>query len=321
MKKILYMASLLALAFTSCDPMEDVYDELDDLKAPYTQDLEVTLSAEDYAEIGGDAAKYKSFSKYDKAADNLPEYFASKYGTLEVGSSILVTYDYYRGGLNYLYDYLDYLEELDEIDSYTLSTADYDSMGTGDNEPGKYNNFSGSTPPADYLPNFLLGKYPDAEDGDELAVTYKYYSGGVSDITEFWAFDGSVWAKTSKEAPEIPEDVTLHELTSDDYDSMGAPGKYNNFSGSDAPEDYLSTFLGIKFAYAAEGEKVAAIYKYYAGGGVTETRAKEYALTDGVWVEYQSTVLMTEQYILVKDGWVFDPTVISLWDLMIIKWL
>jgi len=310
MKKLLYIASFLALTFTACDPMEDTYDELDGLREPYTQDIELTLGAEDYAAIGGDAAKYKSFSKYDLAADNLPDYFADKYATLETGSSVMVTYAYYRGGLDYLYDYLDYLEELDAITAYTLSTADYDSMGTDSGEPGKYNNFSDDAPAADYLPDFLLGKYPDAADGDELAVTYKYYDGSVSEITEFWAFDGSVWAKTSKSAPEVPEDVTIYELESADYDSMGAPGKYNNFSGSDAPENYLPTFLGIKFAYAVEGEKVAVLYKYYAGGGVTETRAKEYTLTDGVWVEYQSTISMTEQYILTADGWVFDPTIV-----------
>jgi len=311
MKKILYMVSLLAVIFAGCDPMEDVYNDLDAKGGDKNiQELEYTLTDADYSAIGDNPAKYKSFSSYDPAADFLPAFLGEKYATLDENSVINVTYMYYQGSLTYLKDYLAYLEDLAAIESYTLSTADYDSMGTGSGEPGQYNNFSSSTPAADYLPDFLLTKYPDAVQGDEVAVTYKYYDGSVSEITEFWAFDGSVWAQSEKVAPEIPDGVTLYELEADDYDSMGTPGKYNNFSSSDAPENYLSTFLGEKFPYAAEGDKIATVYKYYAGGGVTETRAKEYTLTDGVWVEYASTVAKTDQYIRLASGWLFDPTVL-----------
>ncbi len=295
----------------SCDVNDEFYDELDKDKGfQLVENLEYTLTDDDYEDIGGDPKKYGSFSKYDAAADHLPEFLGDKYFTLDENSSVKVTYKFYQGSLGYLKDYLDYLEELSEITSHNLSTADYDSMGTNNNEPGQYNNFSGSTPPEDYLPDFLLGKYPDAIEGDEIAVTYKYYDGSVSEITGFWAFDGSIWAESEKVAPEIPEDVTLYELVSDDYDSMGAPGKYNNFSSSVAPEDYLATFLGIKFAYATEGEKIVTIYKYYAGGGVTETKAKEYTLTDGVWMEYSSTINKTDPYLKTANGWLFDPTVL-----------
>ncbi|MBI9056900.1 MAG: hypothetical protein JEZ01_03910 [Labilibaculum sp.] len=319
MKKILYMASIFALLFTSCDPMEDVYDEVDKANADELADQKFfsdktlitngyELTEADFAlSSNEDVAKYKNFSKYATAADNLADILTNKKLYGEAGIEYTVIYNFYRGSLSYLGDYLDFLEELAAIDSYTLSTADYDSMGTGNDEPGKYNNFSGSTPAEDYLPNFLLGKYPDAVDGDELAITYKFYDGSVSEITEFWAFDGSVWAESSKSAPEVPSDVEIYELVSADYDSMGAPGKYNNFSSSDAPESYLPNFLGQKFPYALEGDKIAPIYKYYDGG--VESRMKEYTLTDGVWVEYSSTIDASALVAFKDKAWVFVPPI------------
>jgi len=329
MKKILYMASFLALAFTSCDPMEDTYDELDKLREPYKQDIEFAIADEDYATIGELAlavaktedekkdaesiGKYKSFSKYVPAANYIPLFLESEYATLELNSSAKVTYKYYQGSLYYLRDYASYIDGIAEMDDYYLSTADYDSMGTGNDEPGKYNNFSSSVSTADYLPDFLLVKYPDAVEDDEQAISFKYYdSGSTTTITEVWAFDGSVWAE--KDAPELPEGVTLYELTSDDYDSMGAPGSHDNFSASDDPAVYLPKFMNIKFAYAAEGDKIATQYRFYKGKidgkHVTVTELREFTFDGTLWSEYESTIDVTGQYMNTKDGWVFDPTII-----------
>ncbi|MRT92174.1 hypothetical protein [Ancylomarina sp. 16SWW S1-10-2] len=307
MKKILYIVSLFALVFASCDPMEDIYKDVDALSNDNNiHSLEYTLTADDYSNIGGDPAKYESFSSSAPATDFLPDFLDGKYPTLDVTSSIKVTYDFYRGGLSYLYDYNDYLEELAAMDAYTLSDTDYDALGYG-----KYDNFDYNVKIPTVLADFLLNKYPDAVSGKELVVSYNYYNSGVTSvITQFWAFDGSVWAESDKVAPEVPGDVTVYELEDEDYDLMGAPGKYGNFSSSDAPENYLSTFFGVKFPYAAEGDKFLVLYKYYAGGGVTETRAKEYTLTDGVWGEYQSTIAKTDQYLKTANGWLFDPTIL-----------
>ncbi|WP_320020107.1 hypothetical protein [Labilibaculum manganireducens] len=303
----------------SCEVNNEFYDQLDKHDGfQFVIDTSYTLTSDDYDSMGkesGQPGKYNNFSEDIVATEFLPAFLNDKYPTLDVPSTIKVTYDYYRGGIDYLNDYLDYLEVLAAIDSYTLTTADYDSMGTAAGEPGKYNNFDATVKASDYLPDFLLAKYPAAADGDELAVTYKFYNGSTTSmVTEFWTFDGSVWAKSNKVAPSIPDDVELYELTSDDYDAMGTgssqPGQYNNFSSSIVPENYLSIFLGVKFPYASNGDKFALLYKYYAGGGVTETRAKEYTLTDGIWLEYQSTIAKTDQYVRSTAGWVFDPSVL-----------
>ncbi|MFA9371360.1 MAG: hypothetical protein ACERIH_06580 [Labilibaculum antarcticum] len=326
MKKLLYMASFLALVFTSCDPMEDAYEEVDEANAQAVADAKFfsdkvvletgyTLTDADYAlSTNTSVSNYMNFSSSVLASDYLPEILTNMKVYGEPGAEYTVTYNYYRGSLSYIWDYLDYLEVLAAIDSYTLNTADYDSMGTEYGEPGKYNNFEDAVKASDYLPDFLLVKYPSAADGDELAVTYKFYDGSsTSMVTEFWAFDGSVWAESDKAAPAIPGDVMIYELGDDDYDSMGTaynqPGKYNNFSSSIVPADYLANFLSFKFPFALEGNKVTPIYKYYAGDGVTETKAVEYSLIDGVWVAYQSTIEASSLFAYKDRTWLFVPPI------------
>ncbi|MBT8309965.1 MAG: hypothetical protein HKO72_01330, partial [Flavobacteriaceae bacterium] len=48
-------------------------------------------------------------------------------------------------------------------DVYYLSGSDYDSMGEESGQPGRFDNFSSSTPAADYLDTFLGIKYPFAQ--------------------------------------------------------------------------------------------------------------------------------------------------------------
>lgn len=305
---------------SACDPNDEFIDtlnaesEIADTEAAFylgktVLDSEYTLTDADYALSSDDGISgYSNFSSSATAADYLPEVLTNMMVYGETAVEYTVNYNYYRGSLSYIWDYLGYLEELDEIDSYELVDADYDSMSASDEEPASHNNFSWSTPAVDYLPDFLLGKYPDAVEGDELAVTYEYYDYGTSNVTEFWSFDGSVWAESDKTAPEVPSDVTVYELEDADYDSMGAPGNYNNFSGSDAPEDYLPSFLSIKFPYALEGSKVATVYKYYSSGS-TDSKMAEYTLTDGDWVVYQTTITSSSVVAFKDKVWVVIPPI------------
>ena len=302
MKKLIYLFAIAMLVF-GCKEYNDQFTGYDEVPIIQQKTLEYTLTDDDYDEIGGAPADYGNFSSSVPAADYLPDFLADKYPSLDVNSAVLVTYKYYRGGL----DYLDYLTN---AVSYELTTADYDSMGEESGQPGKYNNFDSSTPPEDYLPAFFTSKYPDAQSGDLVFVTYKFYSGGTSDISEYYEFDGSTWAAVEV---DLPEGVTSYTLSSDDYDSMGEnsdqPGKYNNFSSSISPDAYLPTFLSLKFPYAMEEDKVALVYKYYSSGS-TLNRATQYTKTTDGWEAYQSTITKTDQYLRTNSGWIFDPTVL-----------
>jgi hypothetical protein len=100
----------------------------------------------------------------------------------------------------------------------------------------------------------------------------------------------------------------VYILNSEDYNSMGAPGKYGNFSSSVPPDNYLSQFLSQKYPYAQEGEQIVVMYKYYSGG--THIRADEYTFTNQQWAKYNPIEMKTGQFINTGTKWVFDPTVI-----------
>lgn len=301
MKKLLYLFAIALVVF-GCEDYNDQFEGFDDNPIELIENIDYTLTDADYESMGGDPADYYNFSSSAPAADYVPAFLASKYPTLDVNSAVNVTYAFYLGGL----EYLDYLTA---AKSYELTTADYDSMGEESGQPGKYNNFDSGTPPEDYLPDFFAAKYPNAQVDDLVFVTYKFYSGGVKNVSEYYGFDGTVWAAVEV---DLPEGVSVYELTADDYDSMGEnsgqPGRYNNFDSSTPPENYLPTFLSLNFPYAMEGDKIAVVYMYYSGGATK--RAIEYTKTTAGWEAYSPTESRTEQFLKTPDGWVFDPTVL-----------
>ncbi len=332
MKKILYILSISLFLFTSCDPMDDVYKEVDEANKEAKADAKFfamrTLLDENYTLVDADyelstnegLKKYKSFSSKATAKDNLAQILNDKMVYGKAGKDYKVTYKFYRGKLSYVKAYLEYLDAVGALETYELTDADYDSMGTGKGEPGKYNNFSEKIPAAKYLPDFLKKKFPDAKANDIIVVTYKFFDGKVRNITENWVFDGTVWAENPEagpKAPKLPTDVTVYELVAGDYDSMGAPGKYDNFSSSQKPQNYLPTFLGVKFPYAKEGTKYLVVYKFYGKKKKNDEKnstfkeALEYTLTDGVWKPYSSVVpeVAVMSYKVGKKTWEFVPPI------------
>jgi hypothetical protein len=106
MKKILY--SILAFSFfaTSCNTMQDIEDAIDEnntknnevdlfLSSREVAPAAYTLTDEDYElSSNDDVVKYKNFSKYAPAKDNLPEILYKKFSG-EDAQAMIVTYNYY----------------------------------------------------------------------------------------------------------------------------------------------------------------------------------------------------------------------------------
>lgn len=115
-----------------------------------------------------------------------------------------------------------------------------------------------------------------------------------------YQFDGTDW--------KVKEDSRLVVVTPADYDAMGSPGSHDNFSTSDAPENYLPQFLAQKFPYAQEGDSKAVMYKYY--NKVTTMEVDEYLFKEGTWV-LNNNIELKEKVNFVHNGteWLFDPTV------------
>lgn len=115
-----------------------------------------------------------------------------------------------------------------------------------------------------------------------------------------YQFDGTTW--------KVKVDSRLVVVTPADYDAMGNPGSHDNFSTSDAPENYLPQFLAQKFPYAQEGDSKAVMYKYY--NKVTTIEVDEYLFKEGKWI-LNNNIELKEKVNFVNNGtaWLFDPTV------------
>jgi len=136
MKKIFYSFAILSLLFTSCNPLEDIYDEIDAKTAVnrIIGDVERTLSDDDYADLD---LSFGNFSSVDDAKLLLPDFIASQYpalgvtfnqdGSINEASSALITYKLFSPI---------------KFEAYTVTDADYTALGvTSLNNGGDYNDF------------------------------------------------------------------------------------------------------------------------------------------------------------------------------------
>lgn len=146
------------VVFSACDPMEDVYDELDALKGPFTKKVDVTLSSEDYTEVKGKSY----FTTEEKAAAAIPEFLNEAYSHLENGSTVRVTYNKLM--------FPGYNSSVSEVEKYTAVAEDYDFTGES------HDNFNS----AGDLVKLLEHKYPDAVENQLVVLTYDYYQNGAT---------------------------------------------------------------------------------------------------------------------------------------------
>ena len=96
MKKIIYLFVTLGLVLgtTACDPLGDIYDEIDAQENAVVGDATYTLTDDDYDEL---ELGYGSFNSEDDAKAALPAFLADLYPVWGKGSSVLVEYNLYIG--------------------------------------------------------------------------------------------------------------------------------------------------------------------------------------------------------------------------------
>ncbi len=279
---------MAGLLFTACNPNKDIYDAIDAAEKPYNENFDIELKDADYTSIkklaletaqnaqdstiANNVDTYKSFSVTRSAADLIPAFLAKNYIALDSASSINVKYKY----SNNEYDSLSIITFVD--DDYTALFGTVDTC------------FSPSFEPSDYLgtidstENYLV--YFNCRYGNSFAEAV--------DTSIVYTFESGVW--TNKD--------NFYILTDEDYESMGAPGQYHNFSASNPPEHFLPVFLHNKFPYAFSKDLVNVFYKYYSGG--TKTMTDAYMFDGSVW---SNTVDKISPFINNGTEWVFDPTV------------
>ncbi|MEM5563629.1 choice-of-anchor J domain-containing protein [Psychroserpens sp. AS72] len=193
--------------------------------------------------------------------------------------------------------------------AYYLTSADYDSMGTGSGQPGQYNNFSGSTSASNYLPQFLSIKYPFAQEEDEIFITYKYYGGSAVGTVikgNLYTFTNGSWSPNVsslqfgyENGVWVPDNTIRYTLTNPDYEYIGntlaSDPEYADivatlidyhdydYNWTSAQVTYsLTVFLDYLDPSAAEGQKYQVTYLLYDNGlqVLTEGFIKE----GGEWI-------------------------------------
>ncbi len=175
MKKAIIYISLVALAFSSCDPMADIYDELDASNTGYKNSVEYTLVSDDYETIGDLAESVNAddaafiagkmyFNDTIQAAEYIPPFLAEKFPALSQGSVALVTYDYNV-------EMPEDLTMYTGADEYTVSDDEYESL---DDVLQATHYYSPAYAPEVYIPMVLADGVADPDEGDIMLVNYEY---------------------------------------------------------------------------------------------------------------------------------------------------
>jgi hypothetical protein len=198
---------------------------------------------------------------------------------------------------------------------YFLSASDYDSMGEESGQPGRFDNFSSSTPADNYLPTFLSITYPFAQEEEEIFVVYKYFSSnsGLGTRGNLYTVVNGEWvgyASTIETSLQfgynddawVPDNTIRYTLVGGDYAAVVAAlatvegfedvvsnldnfGNFNRTSGN-WTDDQIITALGVVLdnldPNAEELQKYVLTIATWAPGNSTEDW--EMIKYEGLWI-------------------------------------
>jgi hypothetical protein len=284
MKKLIYCIAILGTIFTSCNPNEDIYSDLNAVEKVISGDVDYALSDDDYDDLN------KSFGNFDsetEAKTLIPGLLSSKFPVWGKGSSALVSFKIYSPK-----------REEKSLIRYTVSSQDYTDLGH------TFGNFDSASD----IQGFLEYKYPTPADRVLVSLTYKYYSGTTSTLNNGFLFINGAWE-------------TILGFTDSEYNIMGEG--FPNFTNEDEAIEKIPVFLKDKFKYEpkAAGYILATMYKLYTtdvndvdGDGRTDDSTTlsfvKYFIFDGnIWSEYNDVLTTKIQFGHDGTTWVPDNTI------------
>jgi len=135
-------------------------------------------------------ASNKFFNSKLKAKDYIPYLLNQNFVYADVNSTFSATYNNVDNG-----DTL----TIPAASRFTLSDADYISMGSGTNQPGQYKNFSTVMSVMTYLNQYLKIKCSYAQTNDVKVVSYVYYDSNKLTKKQYriLKFDGQNWVSAT----------------------------------------------------------------------------------------------------------------------------
>ncbi len=272
MKKIIYLFMVLGLVFTACDPMEDIYDDLDAQEKIITGEIEFALSDDDYDDLG---LSYGTFSSIDDAKTMIPGLLEEKYPVWGKGSLANVFFKLYNP------------MSTPSANIYELTDEEHNDI-TGN----IYGNFDRDY----YIFNYLDATYPDPSEGEFHSLRYRFYAGGETTLTDGFLFEEGDW-------------IQIKGFTPDEYNAMGEG--YPNFSSHDEAAVKIPLALPdiFKFNPKEAGDIVPAMYEIYKGGGVTKSYVNNYIFDGNVWAKYNNVAEESIKFGHDGNVWVPDNTI------------
>ena len=187
MKKVIYLLVIMVIAFTSCNPLEDINNEIDAIPdEPNVGVFEYTLTDEDYAafDLG-----FGSFDSEQQAKDSIPNLLAELYPLYGQGSSVNVTYNLYIGAAEGVSDFTN-------AEVYEFINSDYALAGS--DAFGFYPNVNATN----LIPTVLDAQITSPIEGQLVLAKYDQYTEtpvvGLADLVSY-NFAGSFEGWTIEE--------------------------------------------------------------------------------------------------------------------------
>ncbi|WP_042497762.1 hypothetical protein [Algibacter lectus] len=281
MKKFIYLFIAIGFVFTSCNPMEDIYDNIDaalEKEGIIAKDFEYTLVEDDYKETL--ELDYANFNSDEDAKTLVSEflniaypYFGVTYkadGSIDEASSAIITYALYN-----------------RIDTYEAVVREVESTEYAPITGNTYGNFDRDS----HLQDYLNQEYPDAEEDDFVSLRYDYYSGTTNTLTNGFVFDGTLWNQ-------------INGFTEEEYEEMGE--SFPNFSFEDEALSKIPEFLSTEGVET--GAILSVMYELY-DSGTTTSYTENYTFDGTEWTEYNNVQTKMLQFGHNGTTWVPDNTI------------
>ena len=274
MKKFIYLLPIMALFFSACNPMDDIYTAIDAQQEVISGEVAFTLIDDDYAALD---KNYGNFNSVDEAKTMIPGLLTDKYPVWGEGSLATVSFKVYTPK-----------KDEKSLEIYEVTTEDYDAYP----DTEKYNNFDDMS----QVYRILNDKFPTPADRLLVSLSYKFYSGGVNYLNNGFLYLNGEWN-------------FIQGFTDDEYNAMGE--SYPNFSSEDEAETKIPVFLSEKFKYETKnaGDIEAIMYKLYVGGDVTESYVAYFTYDGMSWSKYTNQIVETVKFGHDGTKWVPDNTI------------
>jgi hypothetical protein len=280
MKNLLYLFCSFLVALTACEPLDSVFEELDEKPDPKRR-MTLTMSVANYEFLKGkpNVPSYVNTNFYfisEKQAGNLiPLVLNNSFGHLNDGDAMDVTYNTSSPSV------------VTERLAYTVTDADYALGGS------RFTNFDAMS----QIEAFLNVKYPTPLEGRLVTLTYTWYN-GLTDptsrtVTETFYYGAGKWFKTTM-------------LTAADYLSVDR-NRYNAFSLGDETSlipGAIDRIFKNRIVGAKPGDVQYATYlvRYSSSSTLQEVMPLIY---NGInWVKTYPTTLA---FVKRNGVWVADP--------------